>query len=96
MAESKTFFRQISIETVKRIAKEFPAGNAIGGDAGSTATLDEVRSPRESWREVAERVQQERDPQRVIELVEQLIATLDQEQLSKRLPRNQDAENRSD
>jgi hypothetical protein len=96
MAESKTFFKQISIETVKRIAKEFPAENAIGGDAGSTAALGEFSSPCESWREVAQRVQQERDPQRVIELVEQLIATLDQEQLSKRLPRNQAAENRSD
>ena len=58
--------------------------------------LDEVRSSRESWREVAQKVQQERDPGRMTELVEQLIATFDQEQLCKRLPPKQDAGNRSD
>jgi hypothetical protein len=95
MAASKTFFEQIPIETVKRIAKEFPE-NAIGSDGGNTEMPDEVRSPRESWREVAQKVQHERDPKRMIALVEQLIATLDEEQLCKHLPRKRDAGNRSD
>ena len=96
MAASKTFFEQIPIETVKRIAKEFPEENAIGSDGGNTEMLDEVRSPRERWREVAQKVQHERDPKRMIELVEQLIAALDQERLDKRLPHKRDGGNRSD
>ena len=96
MAASKTFFEQIPIETVKRIAREFPEANGIASDGGNTEMLDEVRSPRESWREVAQKVQHERDPKRMVELIEQLIATLDQEQLCKRLPRKGDAGNASD
>jgi hypothetical protein len=83
MAASKTFFEQIPIERVKRIAKEFPEEKAVGSDAGNTEMLDEVRSQRGGWRELAQKVQHEPDPNRVSELVEQLIATLDQEQLRK-------------
>ena len=90
MAVSKTFFEQIPIETVKRIAKEFPEENAIGSDAENTEMPDEVSSPCESWREVAQEVQHERDPERITELVKQLIAMLDQEQLCKRLPCKRD------
>jgi hypothetical protein len=96
MAASKTFFEQIPIETVKRIAREFPEENAVWSDGGSTEMLDEVRSPRERWREVAQKVQQERDPKRMIELVEHLMAALDQEQLCKRQPRKRDPGDRSD
>ena len=96
MAVSKTFFEQIPIETVKRIAKEFPEENAVGSDGGNTEMLGEVRSHREGWRELAQKVQHEPDPNRVSELVEQLIATLDQEQLCKRLARKRDAGNHSD
>jgi hypothetical protein len=92
MVASKTFFEQIPTETVKRIATEFPEKSIDG----NTEMPDEVRSPHESWREVAQKVQQERDPQRTLELVEQLIATLDQEQLCKRLPRERAAGNRSE
>lgn len=96
MAASKTFFEQIPIETVKIIAKEFPEEDVIGSDGGNTEMPGEVRSPRESWREVAQKVQDESDPNRVAELVEQLIATFDEEQLCKRLPRKRDAGNSSD
>jgi len=95
MAASKTFFEQLPIETVKRIAKEFPEENAIGSDGENTEMTEEVRSPRENWREVAQKVQDEHDPKRMTELIEQLIATLDQEQLCKRLPRKRNAGNRS-
>jgi hypothetical protein len=77
MAASNTFFEQIPIETVKRIAKKFPEEKA-NGDGEKTEMPDETRSPRESWREVAQKVQHERDPKRMTELVEQLIAMLDQ------------------
>jgi len=93
MAASKTSFEQIPIATVKRIAKEFPGENAIGSTGDNTEMPDEVRSSSESWLEVAEKVQRERDPRRMTELVEQLIATLDQELLCKHLPRKRDARN---
>lgn len=96
MAASKTHFEQIPIETVKRIAIEFAGENAIGSDGGNTEMPDEDRSPHESWREVAQKVQDERDPKRMIELVERLIATLDEDQPCKHLPRKRDAGNRSD
>jgi len=96
MSASKTFFEQITIETVKRIAIEFPGENVIGGGGGNTELPGAVRSPSESWREVAQRVQDEPDPNRLAELVEQLIARLDEEQLGKRLPRKRDAGNGSD
>ena len=78
MAASKTFFEQIPIETVKMIAKQFPEKNAVGSDGGNTEMQDEDRSPRESWRELAQEVQHEQDPKRMLELVEQLIVTLDE------------------
>ena len=88
------FFEQIPIETVRRIAKEFPAGNANGSHGEITDLPEEDRSPRESWRELAQQVQHERDSKKMSELVEQLIATLDQEELNKRV--SGDAGNRSD
>ena len=45
MAVLKTFFEQIPIETVKRIAKESPEDNAIGINSENTETPDEARSP---------------------------------------------------
>lgn len=95
MAASKTFFEQIPIETVKRIAKEFPEEKAIASDAGNTEMPDEIRSPRESWHELAQKVQHEQNPKRMIELTEQLIAAFDQEQLCKPLSRKRDAGNHS-
>ena len=96
MSASKTFFEQIPIETVKRIAIEFPGENIIGESSGNAELPGEVRSPRESWREVAQKVQDEPDPNRLADLVEQLIAQFDEEQLGKRLSRKRDGGNRSD
>jgi hypothetical protein len=92
MQESKTHFEQIPVETVKEIAQGLPENN----DGVSGETQDEVTSPLERWRDVAQKVQQEQDPNRMIELVQQLIATFDEEQLRKRLrPRTGDARNQS-
>lgn len=95
MPDSKTFFEQIPIETVKRIAMEFPRKNLIESGGGNTEMPKEVGSPHESWREVAQKVLDEQDPKRVIELAEQLIARLDREKLSKHLPHKPEAGNRS-
>jgi hypothetical protein len=39
----------------------------------------------EGWRELAERIQQETDPEKMIELVRELIAKFDEEKLRKNL-----------
>jgi hypothetical protein len=93
MAESKTFFEQISVETVKTITQ---VENAIVRDGGDTEMPDEAKSPRQNWRELAQKIQHERDSKRITELVGQLIAALDEEQLCKRLPRKREAGNSSE
>jgi len=84
MAGPKTYFEQIPVKTVKAIAKEFPDQREAGSDRKETETGDAARLPRERWREMAEKIQQERDPETMIDLVQQLIETLDREELSKR------------
>jgi hypothetical protein len=91
VAASKTSAEQILVEPVKRIASEVPEENVIVSDGGNAKMPAEVTSSRDSWREVAQKLEHESDPRRVIELAEQLIAALDEEQLCKRLPRK-DAE----
>ena len=95
MQASKTHFEQIPVETVKKIAKELPDNNAIGNDSAGVEAREEITSPQERWREVAQEVQQEKDPKRMIGLVQQLIAELDEEQLRKRPPHTTDARNPS-
>jgi sensor domain CHASE-containing protein len=68
--KSNTYFEQIPVETVKRIVEQLPE-NGI--------------STQQDWRELAERVQQETDPNRMIDLVQQLITKLDEEKLRKGL-----------
>jgi hypothetical protein len=70
MRAAKTHFEQIPVETVKKIAKEF-------------RVLDVITPPQERWRLVAEQVQQEQDPKRLTELVEQLLEEFDGKDLRK-------------
>ncbi len=70
MRASKTHFEQIPVATVKKIAKEF-------GDTSAIQAPDEITPPQEHWRRVAEQVQQEQDPKRLTELVEQLLEEFD-------------------
>jgi hypothetical protein len=76
MRASKTHFEQVSVETVKKIAKEFRETSAV-------QALDEITPPQERWRLVAEQVQQEQDPKRLTELVEQLLEEFDEKDLRK-------------
>lgn len=82
MRAAKTYFEQIPVETVKKIATELPPSNGVGNDGVSDAQ-DEIASPPKRWREVAQQVQQEQDPAKMVELVEQLIAKFDEEELRK-------------
>ena len=75
MRASKTHFEQIPVATVKKIAKELP----------KSCVRSRTRSPllRRDWRELAKQVQQEQDPKRMTELVTQLLAEFDEENLRK-------------
>jgi len=70
MRTSKTYFEQIPVETVKKIAKELPETSVV-------QALDQI-APREPWRELAKQVQQEQDPTRMTELVTQLLVAFDE------------------
>ena len=94
METPKTHFEQISVETVKKIATEFPENNTVGNDSESIKAPSKITSPQEGWREVAQKVQIEQDPQKMLGLIQQLIATFDEEQVSKRLP-TRDTRNQS-
>ena len=79
MQKSKTYFEQIPVEVVKKIAQEIPVKNAIENESVSAVTRDWVTPGEEQWRELAKRVQREQDPNTMIGLVQQLIETLDKE-----------------
>jgi hypothetical protein len=95
MPASNTYFEQIPVETVKKIATELPDNDAIGNESAGVEAQDEVASSQKRWRQVAQEVQQEKDPKRMIGLVHQLIAKLDEEQLRKRPPLTKDTRNPS-
>ena len=48
----------------------------------------------EDWRELARQIQEEKDPQKMIELVQQLIAKFDEQQALKTSPPKPDTHNR--
>jgi hypothetical protein len=81
MKASNTHFEQIPVETVKKIAQELPAVAEI--DDVTTETKDEVTLEPKRWREVAQKVQLESDPQKMMKLVEDLIAAFDEEEFCK-------------
>jgi hypothetical protein len=83
MRVSKTHFEQIPVETVKKIAKELPRNDAIENDDLTTETQDQITPHPERWREIAQKVQVEKDPQRMVELVADLITAFDEEGLLK-------------
>jgi hypothetical protein len=69
--------------------------NPIASDGHHTEVPDQVASPRESWRQIAQKVVDEHDPEKVVKLAEQLIARLDEERLCKRPPLTPNAGDRS-
>jgi hypothetical protein len=93
---SKTYFEQISVEIVKKIAKEIPANDTIENGSISVETRDEPTSAQCDWREVAQRVQKEQDPEKMIGLVQQLIETFDKEKLRGRIPATRESGSSTD
>ena len=77
MRELQTHFEQIPVERVKKIATEISdKDDNTQIPVGEKAQV--ASSPQETWRVLAERVQNERDPKKMIELVQQLIDTLEE------------------
>jgi hypothetical protein len=55
---------------------------------------DDLPNP-EDWHELAQRIQKETDPNKMIELVRELIAKFDEDKLRKSLPPDRKAQSRS-
>jgi hypothetical protein len=75
-------------EKPKRKARMDVHGNANGGSVAGqnpNPTSDGVPS-QDDWRDVARMIQQETDPQKMVELVQQLITRFDDEK-SRKSPR---------
>jgi hypothetical protein len=82
--QSKTHFEQVPVEMVRMIAKELPRDDATVGDSVNVEAQKKLTSPHERWREVAERIKEERDPNSMIALVQQLITSFDEEHQTSR------------
>jgi hypothetical protein len=94
MPKPKTYFEQVPVEMVKKIAQALPENSVMENQIAPVETQDGT-SPQDRWRDVAQKVQREQDPKRMIQLVEQLIATFDEEERGKRLPLTGDGRSRS-
>lgn len=70
------------MEIVKRIAKEPP-------ETDVEQALDEIAHPQERWRKIAKQVQQEQDPNRLMELVTQLLKEFDESKIPRKETRQQ-------
>lgn len=74
---SETYFKQIAVDTVKKIATDVPQRCAMENDGVSLETQDEIMPNQKDWRRLAQLIQQEQDPERLTQLTEQLIAALE-------------------
>jgi hypothetical protein len=86
MQQSKTYFEQIAVETVKKIATELPETNATETNRVVFEMQDKGTSSQEDWRRLAQRIQEEQDPRKMLELVQQLLDVLEDRKTHKPLP----------
>lgn len=77
METRKTYFEQVPVATVKKIAYQFPASEI--GDQMPDVDV----STSGDWREVAQRVQGETDSGKMLELVQELIEKYDEGKTQK-------------
>jgi hypothetical protein len=66
------------------IAKELPRDDATRRGQRERRGAKEVTSPHQRWREVAEKIKEEQDPNSMIALVQQLITSFDEEHQASR------------
>jgi hypothetical protein len=74
---SETYFEQVAVETVMKVATELPQRCAIENDGVSLETQDEITPNQKDWRRLAQLIQREQDSERLTQLTEQLIAALE-------------------
>jgi hypothetical protein len=86
MQQSKTYFEQIAVETVKKIATELPETNARETDRVGFGMQEKGASSQEDWRHLAQRIQEEQDPGKMLELVQQLLDALEDRKPFKHPP----------
>jgi hypothetical protein len=61
----------------------FESDGGLRTSSAESPMPDPSTSPPEDWRELAQRVRVENDPYKMVELVEQLIAKIDEERFPK-------------
>ena len=81
MQASKKHFEYIPVETVEQIATEFPESitqenHTIESD-GMSSQPDGSLSFQQDWRRLAQQIQTEQNPKVMIELVQDLLNTLE-------------------
>jgi len=86
MRKTQKHFERIPVEIVKKIANEIPGNSAIEAESATIETRDEATSVHGNWRDLAQRVQTEQDSKKLLELVEELIASIDKEKIRQRIP----------
>ena len=90
MRASKKHFEYIAVETVKQIATELPESitqenHTIESD-GVSSQPDGNLSFQQDWRRLAQQIQTEQNPKKMIELVQELLNTLENTDLRKSPP----------
>ncbi len=81
MCPLKTYFEQIPVARVKEIAEPLLDTDESENDGISIPQAHNNATPApDSWREIAQQVQKETNPTKVIELVQQLIARFDEQE----------------
>ena len=67
MQTSRTYFEQVPVETVKRIAQPFTDDGEVGAGGMS------LESPEQDWRELAQLIQIETDHDKMMEMLQLMM-----------------------
>jgi hypothetical protein len=78
VGQLETHFEQIPVAVVKKMVEE-----NLATQMSEAQVPDDCAPARQGWRELAQQVQAETDPQKMLALVQQLITNLDEEQFGK-------------
>jgi precorrin-2 methylase len=77
----QTHFEQIRVAVVKKIAKQFSVKEEIEEPMSENTVAPQNAEPaHQHWRGLAQQIQKETDSQKLIALVQQLIAKYDEEE----------------
>ncbi len=83
MNATKTHFEQIPVETVKRIAEFLPSAALENMDDPKVEVERKVLCGQENWRQLAQRVLEEPNPENLTDLVQRLVVAFDKEKVHK-------------